>query len=72
MILTEFIEDVYQVLYSPEINEVMVSDSYFTTTFFYLDSVNYSVVSCYFADDVGYFFLLKGFFILDISGTLKE
>jgi len=41
MSMTEFIYDVAQISYSPEINEVMVSDSYYTTTFFYLDKINY-------------------------------
>jgi hypothetical protein len=40
MSMIEFIYDVSQILYSPEVNEVMVSDAYYTTTFFYLDAIN--------------------------------
>lgn len=40
MFMTDLINDVAQISYSPEINEVMVSDISYTATFFYLDSIN--------------------------------
>jgi len=38
--MTDLINDVAQISYSPEINEVMVSDTNYAATFFYLDSIN--------------------------------